>query len=127
MAYDRVRQRSGPPLVVGVMAFFLTAVGGSTFRGAHLPTYRAVDVMGVSLVAALALVGVVLLSRKSWSSVPLALLAAGVTATVSPWQIGFADLRNGQAAHRVDDAGRRSRPSADRSAGRPTTSSPMPC
>ncbi len=96
------KQRIGTAALVGVMTFFLTAVGGSTFRSAHLPSYRAVYVMGVSLVAALALVGVVLLSRKWWSLVPLALLAAGVTATVSPWQIGFADLRNGQAAHRVD-------------------------
>jgi hypothetical protein len=96
------KQRIGTAALVGVVTFFLTAVGGSTFRSAHLPSYRAVYVIGVSLVAALALAGVVLISRKWWSLVPLAVLAAGVTATVSPWQIGFADLRNGVAAHRVD-------------------------
>jgi hypothetical protein len=96
------KQRIGTAALVGVVTFFLTAVGGSTFRSAHLPSYRAVYVIGISLVAALALAGVVLLSRKWWSLLPLVLLAAGVTATVSPWQIGFADLRDGQAAQRVD-------------------------
>ena len=121
------KQRIGTAALVGVMTFFLTAVGGSTFRSAHLPSYRAVYVMGVSLVAALALVGVVLLSRKWWSLVPLALLAAGVT---GPSRHGRSASRTCATDRRLTGSTRWSptlRPSADRSAGRPTTSSRMPC
>jgi hypothetical protein len=95
-------QRFGSAVLVGVMTFFLTAVGGSAFRSAHLPSYRAVYVIGISLITAVALAVVVLTIRRWWALAPVAVLAVCVTATVSPWQIGFADLRNGHAARSID-------------------------
>lgn len=92
------RQLASTAVVVGVVSFFLTAIGGSVFRSAHLPSYRTVYVIGISLLTAVALAGAVAISRRWWSLVPTAALAVVVTATVSPWQIGFADLRAGRAA-----------------------------
>ncbi len=96
------RQRFGSAVVVAVTVFFLTAVGGSTFRAAHLPVYRAVYVIGVSLLAAAVLGAAIVTARRSWFLVPVAAMAACVVATVSPWQVGFAGLRHGHAAQSVD-------------------------
>lgn len=85
----------------GVATLFLTAVGGSAFRAVHLPAYRAVEVMGVSLLAAAAVVVSVSLASRSWGLVPLLLLAGVTTAAVNPWQRGFADLVDGQAAEAI--------------------------
>lgn len=96
---DRVSPRA-TGAAVAVTVFFLSAIGGSAYRSEHLPAYRAVEVMGVSLVAAL-VVGAAVALRSWWALVPMAIAAAAVTAAVFPWQHGFAGLRDGKAATTV--------------------------
>jgi hypothetical protein len=98
------QSRRGTAVAAGTAVFFLSAVGGSAFRSAHLPSYRAVDVMAVSLVAGLAVAGAVLAGDRWWSLWPLAVLALCLTAAVSPWQQGFADLRDGEGSVSIREA-----------------------
>jgi hypothetical protein len=87
-------------LGVAVAVFFLSAVGGSAYRSEHLPSYRAVYVIGISLVAA-AVVALAVAVCRWWALVPMVVAAVAVTATVFPWQHGFAGLRDGNAAATV--------------------------
>ena len=112
-----------PSVGVAVAVFFLSAVGGSAYRSEHLPTYRAVYVIGISLAAAVSLALAVAV-RRWWALVPMVVAAVAVTATVFPWQHGFAGLRDGNAAATVEPWQSRSRrvPCGSR-----MTSTPTPC
>jgi hypothetical protein len=107
------RSRLSMALVVAVGAFFLTAIGGSSFRATHLPSYRTVLLIFVSMIVAAALAAAILWARSWWSLLPLAVLACCVTATVNPWQQGFGDLRSGRSAQ-VVRAVERNLPASDR-------------
>jgi len=88
-------------VTAALLAFFVTAAGGSAFRDEFLPSYRTAWIALVSLLASVA-IGVSLgAASRRWALIPLAAMAIPVVGLVNPVQVGFADLRSGKAAAEV--------------------------
>ena len=94
-------RRQTVAVTAALLAFFVTAAGGSAFRDEFLASYGTVWIALVSLLTSVAIGVSIGAAGRRWALIPLAALALPVVGLVNPVQLGFADLRSGKAAAEV--------------------------